>query len=237
MVEEVNGYYFLRLDEVETLGIKGDKARLAYELSKDQNGIVTCGSRESVQTVAFAEICDKLDIPCNIHIPRGKDTESILRLSKTRCNLIREKVGYNNVLNARAREDAAENGYRFIQLGMLCNEAYDLISQNVEYIIPYLDKINKIVVPVGSGTTLIGILKGLQERNIDINVVGVMCGMDATKNIQKCISYENLELVKSDVGYHAKMDNTFCGIELNPVYETKCIPFMETGDLLYIVAK
>lgn len=239
MIEKINDYYFLRLDKKETLNIKGDKARIAYELCKNQNGIVTCGSRESIQTCSFAEICDKINIPCVVVIPNGKDTESINRIKKTKAEIVRTKVGYNTVLNANAKTKAENLGYKFIQLGMLCDEAYNLISENVKYIIPYKDSINRIICPVGSGTTLIGLVKGLRKNNIDIKVIGIMCGMNATKNITKGLegNLTNIELIESNLEYHKKADNVFCGIELNPTYESKCIPFLKKNDLLYIVSK
>lgn len=236
LIEQYNNIYVLRLDKRETYGLYGDKARIAYEMSKGQNGIVTCGSRESIQTVAFAQVCDILNIPCDIHIPKGKDTNSILQLKNTNCNLIREKVGYNNVLNAHARDNAKNKGYKFVQLGMLCDEAYKLIGQNVNLILPYINDIKRIVISVGSGTTLIGIARALQKHNIDIPIIGVMCGMDATKNILNNTDYKNIMLVKSDSSYHKKERVEFCGITLNPTYEAKCVSYLQDGDLFYIVA-
>ena len=209
LIEQYNNIYVLRLDKRETYGLYGDKARIAYEMSKGQKGIVTCGSRESIQTVAFAQVCDILNIPCEIHIPKGKDTDSILKLENTNCNIIREKVGYNNVLNAHARDNAKNKGYKFIQLGMLCDEAYTLIGQNVDLIISYLHDIKRIVIPVGSGTTLIGIANELYHRGIDIPILGVMCGMDATKNIIKNTYNNNVSLVKSNVKYHVEKNVEF----------------------------
>ncbi len=236
LIEQYNNIYVLRLDKRETYGLYGDKARIAYEMSKGQKGIVTCGSRESIQTVAFAQVCDILNIPCEIHIPKGKDTDSILKLENTNCNIIREKVGYNNVLNAHARDNAKNKGYKFVQLGMLCDEAYTLIGQNVDLIISYLHDIKRIVIPVGSGTTLIGIANELYHRGIDIPILGVMCGMDATKNIIKNTYNNNVSLVKSNVKYHVEKNVEFYGINVNPIYEGKCISCLKDGDLFYIVA-
>lgn len=239
MIQKENDCYFLRLDKNDTLGIYGDKARLAYELCKDQEGIVTCGSRESIQTCVFAEICDKLNIPCVIVIPNGKDTDSIKRIKNTNAEIVRAKVGYNTVLNATARKEAENRNYKFIQLGMLCDEAYDLISENAKYIKECEHEIDKIVCPVGSGTTLIGLVKGLRKYNIDIKVVGVMCGMNAVKNIIKGLDGDmsNIELYNSELDYHEHASNVICNIELNPTYEAKCIPYLEKNSLLYIVSR
>ena len=236
LIEQYDNIYILRLDKRNTHGLYGDKVRIAYEMSKGQKGIVTCGSRESIQTVAFAEVCDILNIPCDVHIPKGKTTNSILRLENTNCNIIREKVGYNNVLNAHARDNAKEKGYKFVQLGMLCDEAYTLIGQNVDLIIPYINDIKRIIIPVGSGTTLIGIANELYWHGIDIPIIGVMCGMDATKNIINNTCSNNIVLVKSNVKYHVEKNIDFYGINLNPIYEGKCVPYIQDGDLFYIVA-
>ena len=237
MIEKYDDIYVLRLDNRVTHGLYGDKARIAYYMSKGQNGIVTCGSRESIQTVAFAQACDKLNIPCCVHIPKGKETTSTEILQTTSCEIIREKVGYNNVLNAHARDNAASKGYKFVKLGMLCDEAYDLIGENINVILPYLSDIQRIVIPVGSGTTLIGICNALEKYNIDIPVLGVMSGMDATKNIASNTTYKYYDLVMSTEKYHKNKLVTFYGIDINPVYESKCIPYLKANDLFYIVAR
>lgn len=237
IIEKHNGIYILRLDKRETLGVYGDKARIAYHMSLGQNGIVTCGSRDSVQVTAFAKVCDVLNTPCYVHIPKGKVTNSIQQLEETNCKIIREKVGHNNVLNAHARDNAKEMGYKFVQLGMLCEEAYQLIGENAKLIIPYINKIKRIVIPVGSGTTMIGMCNALAQHKINVPVLGVMTGMDATKNIKKDVRYDNYKLVKSKESYHEKSDSVFCGIKLNPTYEAKCAPYLQVGDLFYIVSK
>lgn len=236
-IEKYNNIYVLRLDKRNTYGLYGDKARIAYEMSKGQHGIVTCGSRESIQTVAFAQACDLLNIPCYVHIPKGKDTNSIISLQQTNCNIIREKVGYNNVINAHARDNAKSLGLKFVQLGMLCDEAFNLIGDNVNIISQYFSYINRIIIPVGSGTTLIGIANELKKQNYNIPIIGIMCGMDASKNIEKYCKYDNIELIKSKDSYHKKSDNIFHNIELNPTYEAKCIPYIQENDLFYIVAR
>ena len=235
-IEKYNDIYVLRLDKRQTHHLYGDKARIAYSMSKGQNGIVTCGSRESIQTVAFAQACELLNIPCYVHIPQGKDTNSIMLLQETNCHVIREKVGYNNVINAHARDNAKAMGYKFIQLGMLCEEAFQLIGGNAEIILPYIQDIKRIVIPVGSGTTLIGISNALKKHNIHIPIIGIMCGMDATKNIKKYCKYDNVHLIKSKDSYHTKSDVNFHNIKLNSTYESKCVPYLQDGDLFYIVA-
>lgn len=226
-----------RLDDKEYYGIKGGKAQVAYHLINGATGIVTCGSRHSEQVLAFAKMCDKLNTPCVVHIPRGQDTKMINELLTTNATVIREKVGYNNVLNAHARDNAIALGYKFIPLGMKCEEAYNIIATNVDDLL----KLNPthLVVPVGSGTTLVGVLKGLQKHNVNIPVTGVMVGLDARKFIDKEMNdcpYDDLEIVKSPYKYNNEVIVEVNGVALNPIYEAKCKDFMRNDSTLYVVA-
>ncbi len=238
MVEKINNNYYLRMDKQIFNNILGGKAQLAYVFCANQKGIVTCGSRHSIQVLTFALMCQELSIPCHVHIPKGKDTEMTDKLKETNCIINIEKVGYNNVLNAHARDNAKLLNYKYIPLGMKTQEAFDIISENIACIKPYLKDIKRIVVPVGSGTTLIGVIQGLIKNNINIDVLGVMVGMDSTKFINESVQYENLQLVKSSFEYEkAYKETKVDGIELNSYYEAKCLEFLQENDLLYIVAK
>ena len=149
---------YYRLDEKNFNGINGGKAEIAYEICKNSNGIVTCGSRESIQVLTFSKMCDIMKIPCFIHIPQGKETNVLKELKNTNANIIYEKVGYNNVLNSHAKQNADKIGYKFIPLGMVgCKEANKIIMQNTEKLLNNFSNTKRIVTVIGSGTTFIGI--------------------------------------------------------------------------------
>jgi len=225
---------YYRLDTQCYNGIYGGKAEIAYKLCQDVNGIVTCGSRESVQVLTFAQMCDALNIPCQVHIPKGQETEMIHKLKQTNANIIYEKVGYNNVLNAHAKNAANELGYKFIPLGMIgCQEAIDIIKKNTAILLKSFPNTKRIVVPVGSGTTMIGICEYLYENNLFIPVLGISVGMDVTKTLQKNTKYQHYNIIKSSVPYNHHITHEF----LNPIYEAKCVEFLEDNDTMYVVAK
>ena len=48
--------------------------------------------------------------------------------------------------------------------------------------------------------------------------------------------YDNVHLIKSKDSYHTKSDVNFHNIKLNSTYESKCVPYLQDGDLFYIVA-
>ena len=225
---------YYRLDKKSFNDVYGGKAQIAYEICKKEKGIVTCGSRDSVQVLTFAQMCDKINIPCYIHIPKGKETEIIKELKNTNANIVYEKVGYNNVLNAHARLNAENFNYKFIPLGMIgCEEAKNIIMKNTEQLLLNYPETKRIVTVVGSGTTMIGICEYLNSINSNIPVLGVLVGMDSTKNINKNTTYKYYNLVKSKYKYQDKVKHDF----LNSIYEAKCMEYLEDGDTLYVVAK
>jgi len=236
-IEEKDGYFFKRDDLFSIAGVKGGKVRSCWALSQNAKGLVTAGSRASPQVNIVAHIAKKLNIPCRVHTPEGELSPEVQMAKDCGAEVIQHKAGYNNVIIARAREDAKEQGFINIPFGMECSEAIKQTKQQIQNI-PF-DKIKRIVVPVGSGMSLAGILNGLFENNISIPVLGVCVGADPIKRLNEYAPKQWRDmctLQKSEYDYHQPyLNNEFCGIKLDPHYEAKCIPFVEKGDLLWIV--
>ncbi len=123
---------------------------------------------------------------------------------------------------------------------MLEDFAFNIVAELVTENIDIIKQCKRLVIPVGSGTTLIGIVHGLKKNNIDIPVIGVMTGMDATKNIYerfKDFTKEyDITLVKSELKYSQELCTDIIP-DLNKIYESKCLEFIENGDLFWIVNK
>jgi hypothetical protein len=67
------------------------------------------------------------------------------------------------------------------------------------------------------------------------SIIGVMCGMDATKNIDKFLqNKQNITIVKSQHEYKKKITNS---LGLNETYEAKCLDFMDIDATLVSIAK
>lgn len=241
---EYNGIKFtaLHCDNIKVSdNLYGQKCYIAKKYCKDfPNGIVTCGSRFSTQVLMFAKTCEEFGVPCQVCIPAGKKTEMITELENTNAIINYIRPAYNSVLNARAREKAEELGYRFVALGMLEDYAFEIIANLVEQNQNIIKQHNRLVIPVGSGTILIGIVYGLKKLGIDIKVIGVMTGMDATKNIftrfSKYTCDYDIELVKSEIEYKAQFKTDVIQ-DLNETYESKCLPYLCNNDLFWIVNK
>jgi len=235
---EKNGNIFLKRDDYYQIdGVNGGKSRTCWFLANQgARGLVTAGSRSSPQVNIVAQIAKYLNIPCHIHTPTGELSPEVQDAVNTGAILTQHKAGYNNVIIARAREDAIKNNFTLIPFGMECQEAINQTKNQVKNI---PSEVKRIIVPVGSGMSLSGILHGLLENQINIPVLGVITGADPIRRLDKYAPYKwrfMCELVKSKYDYHKKYPYFYLNdVKLDPIYEAKCLDFIKDGDLLWIV--
>jgi 1-aminocyclopropane-1-carboxylate deaminase/D-cysteine desulfhydrase-like pyridoxal-dependent ACC family enzyme len=235
-IEEHGGYPVKRDDLFSIAGVRGGKVRTCWVLAEQSKvGLVTAGSRSSPQVNIVAHIAKRLDLPCRVHTPQGKLSPELEAAVATGADLVQHKAGYNSVIVARAREDAAARGWVEIPFGMECEAAVAQTSGQVGNL--PLD-IKRVVVPVGSGMSLAGIMTGLAKERPGLPVLGVKVGADPSKRLQKFgpLFGGGATLVDSGTDYAKPADECFLGdLLLDPHYEAKCIPFLEPGDLLWDV--
>ena len=97
----------------------------------------------------------------------------------------------------------------------------------------------RVVVPVGSGMSLAGILHGLAQAAFTVPVVGVVVGADPVKRLDKWAPkhWRNLcQLVQAGIDFHKPAPVVRLGdMELDPIFEAKCLPFLQPGDLFWVV--
>ena len=243
-VEKVGNIFLKRDDKFEIHGVCGGKSRSAYQLILDglnrgYNEFVTAGSRMSPQCEIVSYLCQSLGVKCHLFMPTGKDTSVIENIGNNDLSeLHRIKVGYNSVIIKRAKDFAGENKFYYIPFGMECEENIEVTKHQVCNI---PDNIKRIVMPVGSGMSFISVMNGLEHYKMyGIEVLGVSVGTDVTKNLQKYLRAPNIKynIVKSELNYDDAVENNFIGdVELDKIYEAKCLPYLKDNDLLWIVGK
>ena len=236
-VEKVDNYYFKRDDYLILGKANGGKIRGCLKLARGSKGLTTAGSRHSIQVYVVIQVAKHLNVPCHVHTPNGELPEKLKNEINGTIKVIQHKMGFNNVIIKRARDDAKDNDFIYIPWGLVCEEAFDEVKNQVKNI-PL--SVKRIIVPTGSGTTLIGILRGLEENDISIPVIGVYVGANPEERLDKYMPKwrERCELVKSKYDYKTPYPNPKIGeIELEPLYEAKCLDYLEKGDLLWIVGK
>jgi hypothetical protein len=235
-IERIGALWAKRDDLFAIAGVRGGKVRSCWNLAQGATGLTTAGSKSSPQVNIVAHIAARLGIPCRVHTPTGALSAEVEAAERAGAEVVQHKAGYNNVIIARAREDAAERGWTNIPFGMECDET---ITQTRAQVANLPDGITRIVVPVGSGMSLAGILHGLRDIGRAIPVLGVMVGADPVKRLDAYAPTDwrdMVTLVPSGSDYAAEASETMLGdIALDAHYEAKCLPFLADGDLLWIV--
>lgn len=98
----------------------------------------------------------------------------------------------------------------------------------------------RVVVAVDSGTTLLGLIRGLRYRGEATPILGVVVGASPGATLDRYASYwrEQVTLRRSPAPYHspAKKTRRF-GIWFDPYYEAKCLPYLKRGDCLVVVVR
>jgi len=237
-IEERSGIFVKRDDLYYFKRVNGGKVRSALRLCDGEKvGLVTAGSRKSPQVQIISEIAKAKNLPFVAFTPTGKITKEIQFALENGANVEQVYMGFNNNIIKRAKEAASVLNYRYIPFGMEDEMILPAIEDQVESLKGL--KINRIVISIGSGMTLCGILLGMKKFGMELPVLGVIVGADPRKRLDKYAPDDwesNVELVKSSLDYHKSYkENNFMGIELDPIYEAKAIPFLRKGDLFWIV--
>lgn len=232
-IERHGDIWLKRDDTYAVAGVPGGKVRTCWALAQGAPGLVTAGSRASPQVNIVASIGARLGIPVRCHTPTGELSPEVQAAAAKGAVIVQHRAGYNNVIVARAREDAAALAWREIPFGMECWEAVRQTSGQVRCI---PDGVQRIVVPVGSGMSMAGILHGLERLGRGIPVCGVVVGADPRKRLDRWAPlFWRAELVPAGVDYHTPVEAELDGVLLDPHYEAKCVPFLRPGDLFWLV--
>lgn len=238
---ENEGVWLKRDDMFEIYGVRGGKARSAYQvilelLEQGYKTIVTAGSRQSPQCEIVSFICESIGVDCKLFMPFGGDTSVITNIkNNSHTEIIRVRPGYNNIIVARAREYAENRGCGYVPFGMECARNVEVTSEQVRNI-PM--ECSRVVVPVGSGMSFSSIVTGMSKYGIEKPLLGVRVGKDPTKIINEYafgLDLMDYEIVESSVDYHEPVEAYVGGYNLDPIYEAKCSEFLKRGDLLWVV--
>ena len=240
---ESMGIWVKHDDYFKICGVAGGKARSAYQviqklLEEGYTTIVTAESRQSPQCEIVSYICEELGINCVVFMPFGGDTSVITHLKQNkRTRLERVKPGYNNIIVARAREYAESMHYGYVPFGMECAANVEITSKQV---INIPKEVKRIVIPVGSGMSFSSVITGMTRNDIYKPVLGVRVGKDPMKIISEYaegLMMHDYDIVDSWFDYHDSVEAWVGDYQLDPIYEAKCFPFLQKGDLLWVVGR
>jgi len=235
-VQRIDHVWVKRDDLYHVAGVNGGKAHACWALSQGAPGLVSGGSRVSPQIVIVASVAKALGVPCEVHSARGKtllpNQERAVALG---AQLVQHRAGYLNVVEYRAKARAAALGWRFIPFGMADAAVVGLTARQV---VNVPEEARRIVVPVGSGLSLAGVLIGLQFIGRVVPVLGVVVGRDPARVLNKFAPQSwgsVVKLVCAEGAYNVPVAGVLGSVALAVLYEAKCLPFLQSGDLLWVV--
>ena len=239
---ERHGDYLVKRDDLyERAGMRGGKVRTCAALCdaavrNGYPGVVTAGARSSPQVAIVAHLARDVGLACRAHVPDGAPGPELVSARAAGAELVAHRPGYNSVIVARARQDAASRGWAEVPFGMECREAVRQTSAQVDG----LPDVPRIVVAVGSGMSLAGILDGLARTDRrDVPVLGVVVGADPTKRLDHYAPagwQKQTTLVRSALPYSRRAPvRRIDDLELDPIYEAKTLPYLFPDDLLWVV--
>jgi hypothetical protein len=236
-VERRGSIWAKRDDSFQFAGVSGGKVRACRVIAQQAtHGLVTAGSRHSPQVKIVARVARAFGLPCRIHTPLGSVTPEIRDAISAGAVRIAHRPGFNSVLIARSHADCDARGWTEVPFGMECVHAIELTAAQTRNL---PRKLARLVVPVGSGMTLAGILTGLRRQARCLPVLGIVVGADPRKRLdlwapegwESCV-----RLVKPEFKYEERPESTAHeSLALDPLYEAKCLPFLEPDNCLWVV--
>lgn len=245
-IEKRGNLFFKRDDLFDFKGIKGAKARATTLLfldakEKGYNTVSAMGPKTSIQLNIAAKIAKELDMKLVGHTSTAPLQPEMIKAKENGAEIIQHSPGYNSVLIRRAKDYAIDNGAYYLPFGLEDMIAINATKNQVKSLLPYKDDIKRIVVPVGSGTNFIGVVLGAMELKLNIPIIGIKIGANPKKVLEKYLGkdYTNyLTLLEAEQPYDSNsIYNEVNGVKVDSTYEGKCIPFLEEGDLLWLIAK
>lgn len=247
-VQKVGNLYFKRDDLFEFGGMYGAKVRAAKilcEKAKEEGytTVTSLGAKSSPQINILASVCKELGLKAVGHTTLSELQLDMRRAMEKGAEVIQHPYGYTNVLIKRAKEYAVKNNAFYLPFGMDDNLAVEATALEVPSIIPHLDGINRVVIVAGSGINLAGLIRGFMKYKIKKPILGVQVGFTGVskvldKHVGKDMWQKYCELVKAEQAYNDYAEYTCVnGIEVDSTYEGKCIPFLQKGDLFWIIGK
>lgn len=236
-VEKVGNYYIKRDDLFKYANQRGGKVRSALYLIKGAKAdcLTTAGNRNSPQINIVSSIGKKLGKPVVAFTSTGELGPEVELAKQKGATIKQVSPGYETVITRRAKDYAEKSGCAYIPFGMDTPDVHHLTANQVKNI---PNDVKRVVIPVGSASSIIGVIKGIMEYKKGVKVLGVVVGANPIKKLDKYVpNWRSVaSLVFPKLKYHEPAKETnFQGIDLDPFYEAKTLPYLKLGDLLWVV--
>ena len=253
-VEEYNNILFKRDDKFipyKDISINGGKVRQAislltkeYDNIKNEYGstVATATSVHSPQGIIISRVAKEFGFKSIIGIGGLKDYSNhklIVKCEQFNSEiLILSNFGYNTTLYSKLEQLQKERKFFIIRFGMNAySNPESILDTTSEQVKNIPDKLNNLVIPVGSAITAAGILRGiyLYDKKIKNIYLVQIAGFDRSKTLNSLVSddlfthynikYTNILYKKHP--YSKELIVKFNDNEyLDPIYEAKAFEWL-----------
>ncbi len=240
---------YLPFKDIPQLG--GGKVRQAFSLFsslkeklKQYNGISSYVSVSSPQAMVVTRTAKEFGYKTHLVIGVNSPVENVIQKHRPirECYKIGAeihnlaKIGYNTVIKNKAERFSKENNLYLINFGINVDENTEaLVGAVADQVKNIPDKLDAIVVPVGSGIQFASIIAGVKKYKKNVGrIIGIqISGYDRTKDINHILDKLNIKpeyefYIDKTYPYTkhitAKIVNTKDygkSFEMNVVYESK----------------
>lgn len=236
-----SGKYIKIESEFSAYGVCGTRGRMACAIierikNSGFDGVVYACGRDNIDMALISRVSNHFGLTCDIFTTTGCVTEE---MEKTDATIHRVANGYNNVLNARARDYAdTDANLAYIPMGFTCRAAIETTMHQLA-VLP--QDLQRIVVYDESGVTVASIALGLSYygRN-DVSVLGVTTKQEPYSVVTRLLGIDVLDRPQVTYMFTRVKQTTsndavkFDGMELNPRSDAHCIKHLTKGDMFWI---
>lgn len=241
--------YACKTDDHSPSGLKVRQFLQMAAEQPDEPMIVGCASYSAMQ-IYVAWAAEQANVPAHIFVPQRKERTMATQYAESLGATIHEVFpGYANVYRKRARDLAKELG------GCVRWDSKRAIYDTALQCMNIPPEAKRVVVPTGSGLTAAGVIVGLAIMGrSDVEVIAV-CVSDLADedNIMHNVDYMlaqmtrhyydpilaprtpvlRMERAQGDYGCWV-FDSLPYGDVLDPFYSAKAMPFLQSGDVLWV---
>ena len=245
-LESVDGVLVCRDDlTCGGLGAKGAAIEAMLAAAQGVQGIVTAGSRHSVQIMVAAVVAKRVGLHCRVHIPSGAETPEVAFVRALGAEVVQHSPdpGCLPMVDSWVREDV--DVLRGLALllppGLTTATAVAATRRRAELVLRRSTprgrrpSPERIVVVGGSGTTAAGLLLATAGQRTKVLVVKVGANCERAVSLLAGAEAARAEFVTAVLPYSEAAQVCSLGsIGLDRYYEAKALEYLRAGDLFWL---
>lgn len=248
-VREIIDKNYILDENLNNSFISGNKIRKLkgiLSIEKQLTGLLTFGSPYSSHCLATAYFGMVLGIPVKLIVltDNSVDTEDFPHLKMAKK--MKADIEYCRIEDASSYIEKTKQKYpSFLWIPggghvLIAANQYEFLFDDLAKIYPEIfNKINSIILPLGTGTTALGVYKSIRKTGLDIKVIGVTVSRPAEKckdilsDMDSNIDFTQFEIIDDYSGlYDLRTEATEIarltflrktGVLVDPIYNAKSI--------------